>query len=368
MTAPTTARLLTAPSRGGIAVIALHGPAAGTVLSQIFLAQPSRTAAATATPPSSECPPTDATTQGKLSLGWIVQGDRRIDEAIVTAIADDFFEINIHGGPQVARAVLTLLKDFGCQIDSPQLGDSAMGLTHPHFNNSEIAREMIDTLPTARTALAVSAITNQWSGGLSALLAHEPDAQDLQAALARWPMMRRLLEPSEVVIAGAVNAGKSSLANALAGRQVSIVSPTAGTTRDWVRELVDLDGLPVWLTDTAGLLEQVTGDIDRQSILRAWQRVRQADVVIVLVAEAGPAEERLITGLLALPHALPVSSKVDIVAARYELAVSVESLAGLKELRLALWRRLGMQGFSPAHAMPFTQRQVESLERMLASR
>jgi tRNA U34 5-carboxymethylaminomethyl modifying GTPase MnmE/TrmE len=100
--------------------------------------------------------------------------------------------------------------------------------------------------------------------------------------------MLRLLEPAEVVLAGPPNAGKSTLTNVLVGRPVSIVHETPGTTRDWVRELAVLDGVPVWLTDTAGIWD-VPSDIDTEAVRRARARAAGADLVLLLSAGEEPA-------------------------------------------------------------------------------
>ena len=90
----------------------------------------------------------------------------------------------------------------------------------------------------------------------------------LRRAAGRLALIRRLLEPAEVVLAGPPNVGKSTLANALIGRQVSLVHDQAGTTRDWVRHLAVLCGVPVHVTDTAGLWDAPAG-VDAQAVGRA---------------------------------------------------------------------------------------------------
>ncbi len=347
MNAPaTTAALLTAPARGGIAVIGLTGPAAGEVLAKVFRARGA------------------APGEGRLSLGAIVDGDEVLDEATVSLTAGGAAEINIHGGPHVARKVLTLLADRGATVraDSgpdPTLAPSgAAGLDNP-----AIAEEMLSALRLASTPLAVSAVTAQWFGGLSALAAEEhPAAGALRSAAGALPLMERLLAPAEVVIAGPPNAGKSALANALVGRNVSIVSETAGTTRDWVRSRAEVEGVPVWLTDTAGLWAQDAGldELDRESVERAWHRIERADVVICLTAGPVGASRRRVERLRALPNVICVAGKCDLRPAgpAAELAVSAVTLTGLGALGAVIGGRLGFVGFDAAAAMAFTRRQA----------
>ncbi|TCV95474.1 tRNA uridine-5-carboxymethylaminomethyl(34) synthesis GTPase MnmE [Biostraticola tofi] len=119
-----------------------------------------------------------------------------------------------------------------------------------------------------------------------------------------------LREGMKVVIAGRPNAGKSSLLNALAGREAAIVTPIAGTTRDVLREHINLDGMPLHIIDTAGLRE--SGDeVERIGIARAWQEIEQADHVLLMVDGTTTAQsdaDMLWPEFIArLPTALPLT-------------------------------------------------------------
>ena len=112
----------------------------------------------------------------------------------------------------------------------------------------------------------------------------------LRAAIARQLADRsgeRLRDGLRVVIAGAPNVGKSSLLNALAKRDVAIVSEEAGTTRDVIEVHLDLGGLPVILTDTAGMRE-AEGKVEAEGIRRALARAEDADLVLWLVDATAP--------------------------------------------------------------------------------
>jgi tRNA modification GTPase len=117
----------------------------------------------------------------------------------------------------------------------------------------------------------------------------------------------RVRDGAEIVILGAPNAGKSSLLNAIAGRDVAIVTPEPGTTRDLIEVKLDLGGNPVTLVDTAGLRE-AEGAVEREGIRRAGLRAADAAVVLWLVdASAGPAERP------APPDAVKVATKIDLI-------------------------------------------------------
>ena len=365
---PTVASILTPPGRGGIAVIVLAGPRTMEILREVFRPWPSHRQGG----------------PGRLQLGHLLGGGEVIDEAVVHGWGEAA-EINVHGGPAVAKAVMELLAAQGAVVAASQENVETFALAHPRWNNPAIGKEMLDALPLASSALVVSAVSRQWSAGLSALARRSLDsavagkgesrlaeaARELRAAAEALAKMNKLLEPAEVVLAGPPNAGKSTLANALVGRGVSIVHHAPGTTRDWVRELALIDGLPIWVTDTAGIWESPpeegpggtspSRDIEVQAVLRARQRLAKADLVVLLCGE-GPMPD------LSAPDAakvLRVAAKCDIrpAEASADVAVSAHTGQGLAELKSQILRRLGLEHFEPAAPMAFTSRQAQLLKQ-----
>lgn len=127
-----------------------------------------------------------------------------------------------------------------------------------------------------------------------------------------------LREGMKVVIAGKPNAGKSSLLNALAGREAAIVTDIAGTTRDVLREHIHIDGMPLHIIDTAGLRE-ASDEVEKIGIKRAWDEIEQADHVLLMIdshtSQADSFQQEWADFLAKLPKNIPVTvirNKVDL--------------------------------------------------------
>ncbi|SFD60695.1 tRNA modification GTPase [Bosea sp. CRIB-10] len=162
----------------------------------------------------------------------------------------------------------------------------------------------------------------------------------LQVALGSFSAGERVREGFVVVLAGPPNAGKSSLLNALARRDVAIVSPIAGTTRDAIEVRLDLGGIPVLLVDTAGLRDSVD-EIEAEGVRRARQKAAQADLVLRL-RPPDSVPEREESGATEIS----VATKLDLGgrARPGEIGVSAMTGVGLPELIELIASRLGKLG------------------------
>lgn len=196
--------------------------------------------------------------------------------------------------------------------------------------------------------------------------------QQLHAVMARSRQGALLREGIKVVIAGQPNAGKSSLLNALAGAELAIVTPIAGTTRDKVQQTIQIEGIPLHIIDTAGLRE--SDDVVEQiGVERAWGEIRQADVILFLhdltrledpayqqadlaiaqrLAQQASARTPIIdvwNKLDARPHASPPASMLPTpaesadTAQRSHVLISAQTQQGLDELRQQLLHIAGWQ-------------------------
>jgi tRNA modification GTPase len=331
MTGETLFALASAPGRAAIAVWRLSGPDTAAALQSLTggdLPAPRRAVVRTLSDPAT---------------------GEAIDQAIVlwfpgpaSFTGEDSAEIQSHGGRAVAEAISGALGRLpGLRRAEPgEFSRRAFLNGRLDLTEAEAIADLAaaETEAQRRQALAqagggLSALYDGWRAVLIALRAHleadiefpdedigDPVAQlsgqlaelraEIAAHLGDARRGERLRDGLTVAVVGAPNTGKSSLVNALARREVAIVSPEAGTTRDAIEVHLDLDGYPVIVVDTAGL-RAAEGRIEAEGIARARLRAESADLVLALfAADAEPDAETL---ALLDDRAIVVASKSDLV-------------------------------------------------------
>jgi tRNA modification GTPase len=325
----TQLAILTAPGRSALASVGLYGPEAWAVVQPLFRTPQGQALAA---PPP----------LGRARLG-------RIDDDVVLIAVPGGFEIHCHGGPEVLRLLTERLSEQGAQQVEWR---------------ATIADEALRWLPYAPTLRTAGILLDQYHGAFRAAVARIldawPDTTELQRLVEHVGVGRHLITPWRVVLAGAVNVGKSSLLNALAGFERAVVSPLPGTTRDLVRVPLALEGWPLEFVDTAGW-RATEEPLEAQGIELARQELDAADLVLWLVDAT--AEQPL------LPDrpALVVWNKIDLVPQRREtlppgtLTLSARTGAGLSELLAVLLAALIPQPPQPGEAVPFTPEQQQAV-------
>jgi len=163
-----------------------------------------------------------------------------------------------------------------------------------------------------------------------------------------------LREGVHIVLAGRPNVGKSSLLNWLAGEDIAIVTDIPGTTRDAIRQVIDLGGIPAHVVDTAGLRESAD-PVERLGVDRAWSAIQSADVLLHLLdarEPAAPIDETILRRLPAGAARITVVNKIDLIGypatlkeegAATTVWLSAKTGEGIELLRAALLKRLGIE-------------------------
>ena len=315
---------------------------------------------------------------------------------------EDVLELQAHGGPVVLQLLLARCLEAGAGLDPatqrPRLAHLRLAqpgeFTQRAFLNgkldlaqAEAVADLIDAGTEAAARSAARSLGGEFSREIEVLAAQIVELRALveatldfpeeeidfleradargrlaavDAALARVLDRTRqgalLREGMTVVLAGQPNVGKSSLLNALAGAELAIVTPIAGTTRDKVGQTIQIEGVPVHVIDTAGLRDTGTSDdeVERIGIARSWAEIEQADAVVFLhdltrlgepVFEARDAAIAARLQLNDVSRVLHVYNKRDAVSADTAMAnglrISARTGEGLQALRQALLERAG---------------------------
>lgn len=194
----------------------------------------------------------------------------------------------------------------------------------------------------------------------------------LAAVQARTRQGALLRDGLKVVLAGQPNVGKSSLLNALAGAELAIVTPIPGTTRDKVSQTIQIEGVPLHITDTAGLRDETADEVERIGVSRSWDAIAEADVVLFLhdLGRVGQpdyeAEDERIRARLAGVDAsriVQVFNKADLATPPAgEIALSLKTGDGLEALRQRLLATAGWQAV-PEGLFIARERHVQALAR-----
>jgi tRNA modification GTPase len=372
-TTDTIAAIATAAGRGGIGTVRISGPDAQAV-GRAVLDRPSPLA------------PRHATF-ARLRLG---DGRASVGDHVVATFfpaphsftTEDTVEISAHGSPVVLAAIVDACVRHGARLAAP--GEFTFR-AYVHGRIELTQAEAVADLVEAVTPLQARTAFDQLEGSLATAICglsetlldltarleasldfpdegyHFIDADEIRMAvgrlraevrdlLARAGEGRVIREGCRIVIAGPVNAGKSSLFNRLAGLDRAIVSATPGTTRDLLVEAVDLGGVPVTLVDTAGLRE-TDNEVEAEGVRRAERATEGAAVSLLVLDGSEPllAEHRDLLGRTDHRPRLVVANKADLSQAWTVSNAGVEDVCrisartgeGLDQLRRAIGAALG---------------------------
>ncbi|MDP3756153.1 tRNA uridine-5-carboxymethylaminomethyl(34) synthesis GTPase MnmE [Polaromonas sp.] len=419
------AAITTAPGRGAVGIVRISGKAMAPLVEALC--------GRTLTPrQATYLPFFDAAGQP------IDQGLAIFFPAPHSYTGEDVLELQAHGGPVVLQLLLARCLEAAAENDAatgrPRLAGLRLAqpgeFTERAFLNDKIdlaqaeaIADLIDASTETAARSAARSLSGEFSKEVHALLdplVHlrmlveatldfpEEDIDFLQKADAQGQLSRLqqtlatvlqrtqqgaiLREGIKVVIAGQPNAGKSSLLNALAGAELAIVTPVAGTTRDKVSELIQIDGVPLHVVDTAGLRDSLLPEVDeveKIGIERAWTEIQSADAVLFLhdlTRQHTPGDLRIAMNYLAadaeiagaitdrLPASTPVIdvwNKSDMAGADVLAAVSSGVLisaktgAGLQQLRQQLLQVVGWQA-APEGVFMARERHVRALRQVEA--
>ena len=270
---------------------------------------------------------------GELRVSHLYDGEEVLDEAIVLASADDRVELHLHGSPLLVARIVELLGGQCSSLSEEESIEEEAELLLKGARGEDAARILLDQVEGALTR-HLAAIEE---------LPGRERIEALSELLQRSRGLEKVIEPPRVLIAGPVNAGKSTLFNALSGSERAITSSEAGTTRDLLLGLVHLDGFLVELIDTAGeravLDSSGSGEVERAGQVAARAQRDLADLVIWLERAEEPKPEapegvsilRTHADLCESPPAGAISALTDPEGARQTVSRLLRERLGLPE-------------------------------------
>ena len=365
------AAIATAPGRGGIGVVRISGPNLSDLVARLGgKAQQARFA--------------EFARFRDGSGGLIDEGLLLYFPAPHSFTGEDVIELQGHGGPVVMQLLLARCVELGARLAEPgEFTRRAFLNGKLDLAQAESVADLIEASTAAAARSAVRSLTGSFSKEVHGLRDRLVDlrmlveatldfpdedvdflvearaferveaiAGELSAILDRARQGSLLRSGLHVVLVGRPNVGKSSLLNSLAGIDRAIVTDIAGTTRDALRETIQIEGIPLHITDTAGLRE-TSDEVEKIGIARTWQEIERADVIVRLVdVRAGltDADAEIDARLPAGVERITVFNKVDLLERQPErveadggvsLYLSAKAGQGVDLLRAELLRIAG---------------------------
>ncbi|MDH5444498.1 MAG: tRNA uridine-5-carboxymethylaminomethyl(34) synthesis GTPase MnmE [Gammaproteobacteria bacterium] len=395
MSSETISALATPPGRGGVGIVRVSGPKAATVAREILGRLPL---------------PRQAH-----YLDFLAGDGSVIDTGIALFFSgpnsftgEDVLELQGHGGPVVMDMLLRRTIQLGVRLARPgEFSEQAFLNDKIDLAQAEAIADLIEASSEQAARGALQSLQGVFSQSIHDLvenltelrmyveaaidfpeeeidfLADERIAQQLDTIYIQVKEILKLAEQGSllregmhVVLAGQPNAGKSSLLNAMAGRESAIVTDIPGTTRDVLREEIHIDGMPLHVIDTAGLRESVDV-VEKEGIKRTWQAIEQADQLLLLVDDqlgVTDADKEILGKLPQHIHVTFIHNKVDLSGNQAErieseqgtvIRLSAKQDMGIDLLRDHLKAQMGYTGAGEGRFIA-RRRHLDALERALA--
>ena len=391
----TIAALATAPGRGGIGIVRISGNLATQIAKKVLGQIPS--------PRQAEYLPYLDELGDALDVGLALYFP-----APNSFTGEDVLELQGHGGPVVMDLLLKRVYALGARPARPgEFSERAFLNNKMDLTQAEAVADLIDCASEQAARLAVRSLQGEFSRQVHILVGLitelrmyvesaidfpeeeidfladgqvrsrldkvQQELKDTQQAAQQGNLLR---EGMTVVIAGRPNAGKSTLLNVLAGRETAIVTSVPGTTRDILREHIQIDGLPLHIIDTAGLRDS-NDPVEQEGMRRAWKEIESADRILLLhdASQAFDDKERVLRDSLlqAGPPVTLVLTKIDLNdegSGEYngvisdsgleQLRVSAQTGEGLEQLKEHLKHSVGFQSGGEGQFMA-RRRHLEAL-------
>ena len=385
----------TAPGKAGVGIVRLSGQNLTPIIKALF---------------DKELPPRQASL-----LSLRDASGQLIDQLVAiyfvapnSFTGEDVLELQCHGGPQLIELVMKRCLELGKEVGLVMAEPGEFTL-RAYLNNkidlaqAEAIADLIDAQSEAAVRGAARSLQGTFSEDINELVEEitqlrilvestldfpEEEIEFLENAQARERLLavkqkldvlqrgaqqgKILRDGIQLVLVGAPNVGKSSLLNRLAGEEVAIVTPIAGTTRDRVKESIQIGGVAMHIIDTAGL-RQTADEVEAKGIERTWQAIENADLVIFLTDPHAKQEADELRGriLESLPPKCPILELVNkadllgqgqVISKDGLLMISAKTGQGIEDLKQKILEAVGWAGPQEG-AIVARRRHLECIER-----
>jgi tRNA modification GTPase len=388
------AAIATPSGRGGIGIIRVSGPDVEKI-SKLLIGRVTKNRYAEYLPIYD--------TSGEL----IDQGIILRFKAPFSFTGEDVLEVQAHGGPVILDQIMQVIVNAGVRAARPgEFSERAFLNGKLDLAQAEAIADLIDASSKQAAQSALRSLQGEFSRQINLLIEQLIELRIYVESAIDFPEeeidflsdgviesklnstnahLLRVLDSAQqgnilregmhLVLAGLPNAGKSSLLNQLAGEETAIVTEIAGTTRDLLKIEISLDGLPLHITDTAGLRES-SDIVEQEGIKRAWSAIDKSDLVLFLIdASNGPldSEEEITMMLPEKKELLIIHNKIDLVGEDSKVIrspagetthiyLSAKTGLGVPELKEYLKNQIGYSGTGEGSFMA-RRRHIDAIER-----